>query len=81
MDSFIAFYFTVSLALLYTREMFCAQYMKYWLTNWHVISIWIRQAQQEVPSWLEEYAFTSLSSGIYNPQRKDFATSDLRKVK
>lgn len=43
---------------------------------------WDWQAQQEVPSWLEESAFSSGPGTMgVNPARKHFASSDSRKVK
>ncbi|GLD64760.1 AHG95980.1 ATP-dependent RNA helicase [Lates japonicus] len=38
----------------------------------------LSKAQQEVPSWLEEHAFSGLSTG-FNPPRKNFASTDSRK--
>ncbi|KAG7503094.1 vasa [Solea senegalensis] len=40
----------------------------------------LSKAQQEVPSWLEEYAFSNPSTGEdFNPSRKNFASTDSRK--
>uniref|UniRef100_A0A669DAR5 RNA helicase n=1 Tax=Oreochromis niloticus TaxID=8128 RepID=A0A669DAR5_ORENI len=39
----------------------------------------LSKAQQEVPSWLEESAFSGHSPSGFNPPRKHFASTDLRK--
>nr|ACV69940.1 vasa [Osphronemus goramy] len=38
----------------------------------------LSKAQQEVPSWLEEAAFSGPSSTGFNPPRKNFASTDTR---
>ncbi|TWW64265.1 putative ATP-dependent RNA helicase DDX4 [Takifugu flavidus] len=45
----------------------------------HSLVTILAKAQQEVPSWLEESAFSSPSIGKFNPPRKDFAALDSRK--
>lgn len=42
--------------------------------------VWDWQAQQEVPSWLEAAAFSGHGPSGFNPPRKHFASTDLRKV-
>ncbi|XP_062270784.1 probable ATP-dependent RNA helicase DDX4 [Scomber scombrus] len=39
----------------------------------------LSKAQQEVPSWLEESAFSGPASTSFNPPRKNFASTDSRK--
>ncbi|XP_026219358.1 probable ATP-dependent RNA helicase DDX4 [Anabas testudineus] len=39
----------------------------------------LSKAQQEVPSWLEESAFSTPSTAGFNPARKNFASTDTRK--
>nr|AEO36953.1 vasa [Oreochromis aureus] len=39
----------------------------------------LSKAQLEVPSWLEEFAFSGHSPSRFNPPRKQFASTDLRK--
>ncbi|TNN32141.1 putative ATP-dependent RNA helicase DDX4 [Liparis tanakae] len=39
----------------------------------------LSKAQQEVPSWLEESAFSSGGAAGFNPSRKGFASTDSRK--
>ncbi|XP_040888081.1 probable ATP-dependent RNA helicase DDX4 [Toxotes jaculatrix] len=39
----------------------------------------LSKAQQEVPPWLEEYAFSCSTTGGVNPPRKNFASTDSRK--
>ncbi|XP_054479832.1 probable ATP-dependent RNA helicase DDX4 [Anoplopoma fimbria] len=39
----------------------------------------LSKAQQEVPSWLEESAFSNPGTGGFNPTRKSFASTDSRK--
>nr|AFI61840.1 vasa [Lateolabrax japonicus] len=39
----------------------------------------LSKAQQEVPSWLEEFAFSGPATTGFNPPRKNFASSDSRK--
>ncbi|KAA8579859.1 hypothetical protein FQN60_006952 [Etheostoma spectabile] len=40
----------------------------------------LSKAQQEVPSWLEESAFSGPGATGFNPSRKGFASTDSRKV-
>nr|BBB36992.1 Vasa protein [Pennahia argentata] len=39
----------------------------------------LSKAQQEVPSWLEESAFSGLGDTGFNPSKRNFASSDSRK--
>lgn len=38
------------------------------------------QAQQEVPSWLEEIAFSAHGTSGFNPRGEVFASTDTRRV-
>ncbi|KAM6893952.1 putative ATP-dependent RNA helicase DDX4 [Xenentodon cancila] len=40
----------------------------------------LSKAQQEVPSWLEESAFSSPGAADFNPSRRTFASTDSRKT-